>query len=139
MHFRSRAVLLLIPVIAIAVACDNGPSTVIPPTNPSVTETFAGTLTKNGSITHQFAVTSRGTVTVTLTKVDPDATLAIGVSLGTWNGASCQLILSNDATTVGSGVLGTVSGVANLCLKVYDAAGTVPATSEAYSVDVAHP
>jgi hypothetical protein len=122
-----------------AAACDNGPSTVVPPSNPIVTETFGGTLTKNGSITHQFAATSRGTVTVTLTKVDPDSTLAIGVSLGTWNGTSCQIVLSNDATTVGTGLLGAVSGVGNLCLKVYDAAGTVPPTSEAYSVDVAHP
>lgn len=127
------------PLIAIAAACDNGPSTVVPPSNPIVTETFNGTLTKNGSITHQFSATSRGAVTVTLTKVDPDSTLAIGVSLGTWNGASCQLILSNDATTVGTGLLGQVSGVGNLCVKVYDAAGTVPTSSEAYSVDVAHP
>src|SRR5262245_15363534 len=135
----SRTALLLIPIIAIAAACDNGPTTITPPSNPTVTETFAGTLTKNGSITHQFAATSRGAVTVTLTRVDPDATLPIGVSLGTWNGTSCQTILSNDATTVGTGLLGTVSGVANLCLRVYDAAGTVPGTSEAYSVDVAHP
>jgi len=127
------------PLLVMAAACDNGPTTVTPPSNPIVTETFSGTLTKNGSITHQFAATSRGTVTATLTKVDPDSTLAIGVSIGTWNGASCQIILSNDATTVGTGLLGTVSGVGNLCLRVYDAAGTVPATSEGYSVDVAHP
>ena len=139
MHFRLRPALLLIPLIAIAAACDNGPTTVTPPSNPTVTETFSGTLTKNGSITHQFSATSRGAVTATLTKVDPDSTLAIGVSIGTWNGTSCQIVLSNDSTTVGNGLLGAVSGVGNLCLKVYDAAGTVPTTSEAYSVDVAHP
>jgi hypothetical protein len=121
-----------------AAACDNGPVVTPTPIGPSVTETFSGTLTKNGGVTHTFAATSRGSVTATLTKVDPDSTLAIGVSLGTWNGTSCQTILSNDATTVGTGLLATVSGVGNLCLRVYDSAGKVPA-SEAYSVDVAHP
>jgi hypothetical protein len=138
MHSRVRTVLILIPLLAMAAACDNGPTTVPTPIGPTVTETFSGTLTKNGGVTHQFTATSRGTVTATLTKVDPDSALAIGVSLGTWNGTSCQTILSNDATTVGTALLATVSGVGNLCLRVYDAGGKVPA-SENYAVDVAHP
>jgi len=64
-------------------------------------------------------------VTATLTKVDPDGSAVIGVSLGTWNGTSCQVILANDAATVGTGLLGTVSGVGTLCLRVYDANGVL--------------
>ena len=121
-----------------AVACSNN-TTATTPTTPTTTttETFTGTLMKNGAVTHHFSSASRGTVTATLKKVDPDDTIAIGVSLGTWNGSSCQIILANDQALVGSGVLGTVSGVGNLCLRVYDVGKLT--SSANYSVDVAHP
>jgi len=139
MYSRLRPLLLLLPLSAIVVtACSDSTTTSTTPTSiVTTTETFTGTLTKNGAVTHQFSVTSRGTVTATLTKVDPDSTVAIGVSLGTWNGTTCQIILANDAATVGNGVLGTVSGVGNLCLRVYDVGKLT--TSESYSVDVVHP
>lgn len=136
MHFSLRT-LLLVGLLAATGCGDN--TAVTTPTTPTTTttENFAGTLTVNGGITHQFSATSRGTVTATLTSVGPDSTLLIGVSLGTWNGTSCQIILANDQTAVGSGVLGTVSGVGTLCLRVYDVGKlTQPAT---YSVDVVHP
>ena len=140
MHLRLRTALLWLPLAALAAGCDNGPVTTPTPIGPSVTQTFTGTLTKNGGVTHQFSSLSRGTVTVTLTKVDPDSSLALGVSLGTWNitTASCQTILANDAATVGTGVIGSVSGVGDLCLRVYDSKGALTA-SENYSVDVVHP
>ena len=50
---------------------------------------------------------------------------------------SCQTILANDSAIVGSQLVGTVSGVGNLCLRVYDVGKL--ATSEDYSVDVVHP
>jgi hypothetical protein len=139
MHSRLRPLLLLLPLSAMVVtACSDSTTTSTTPTSiVTTTETFTGTLTKNGAVTHQFSVTSRGTVTATLTKVDPDSAVAIGVSLGTWNGTTCQIILANDAATVGNGVLGTVSGVGNLCLRVYDVGKLT--TSENYSVDVVHP
>ena len=136
---RARVPLLALLTLAASVAFACSDTTTTTPTTPTTTttETFTGTLTKNGAVTTQFAVTARGTVTATLTKLDPDSTLAIGVSLGTWNGTSCQIILANDATLVGAGVLGTVSGVGNLCLRVYDVGKLT--TSADYSVDVVHP
>ena len=135
MRFSPRTLLLLLPILA--AACDNGPALVNPTAGPTTSETFASTLTKNGAVTHQFAATSRGTVTATLTKIDPDSTQTIGVSLGTWNGTSCQTIIANDAAIVGSALVGTVSGVGNLCLRVYDVGKLT--TPEDYSIDVAHP
>jgi hypothetical protein len=140
MQLISRPVLLLLLALGAgaAAACDdtttiNNPSTPIPTT----TETFAGTVTVNGAITHIFAVTQRGAVTATLTAVGSDNTATIGVSLGTWNGTTCQIILANDQAVVGAGVLGTVSGVGNLCLRVYDVGKLAASTT--YSVDVVHP
>jgi hypothetical protein len=137
MHVRLRTVLLTLPLLAMA-ACDNGLTTTSTPTSTTTTtETFTGTLTKNSGVTHQFAATSRGVVTATLTKIDPDSAQTIGVSLGTWNGTSCQVIIANDSATVGAQLVGQVSGVGNLCLRVYDVGKLT--TSEDYSVDVAHP
>jgi hypothetical protein len=138
MHVKSRALILVLALsTGLVVACNDN-STTAPTTDiPTTTETFAGTVTLNGATTHVFSVTQRGTVTATLTAVGTDNTAVIGVSLGTWNGTTCQIILANDQAVVGAGATGTVSGVGNLCLRVYDVGKlTAPAT---YSVDVVHP
>ena len=139
MQFRRTGFLLLsVAALTATAACDDNTLVSTNPT-PIVTtsETFTGTLTRNGAVTHQFSVSSRGNVTATLTKIDPDSGMTIGISLGTWNGTSCQTILANDQATVNSTLLGTVSGVGNLCVRVYDV-GKLTA-SQNYSIDVVHP
>jgi hypothetical protein len=138
MHSRFHTLIALALLAGAAAACDDSTTTTTPTTPAqTVTETFSSTLTINGAVTHQFATTSRGTITATLKTLEPDATAIIGVSLGTWNGTSCAIILANDQAAVGTGLLGTVSGVGNLCLRVYDVGKLKgPAT---YSVDVTHP
>ena len=42
------------------------------------------------------------------------------MSLGTWNGTSCQQITFNDAASVGSGVAALANGAGNLCARIYD-------------------
>ena len=105
-------------VFTAACANDNLTST-LAPTPTQVTDTFAGTLTVNGGTTFQFLGT-RGTVTATLSSVAPDSTIAVGMSLGTWNGASCSAILSNDLAFLGAAIYGTVNATGTLCLRVYD-------------------
>jgi hypothetical protein len=141
MLFRHRRLVLIFPValtLLAAAGCDSG-TDLTTPTVPgtTTTETFPGSLTVNGAVTWQFASSSRGSVSATLTSVGPDSAAVIGFGIGTWNGSSCQILIANDAATQGANVLGTVSGVGNLCLRVYDAGKlTAPAT---YSVDVTHP
>lgn len=140
MHRCARNVLLLAGSLALTAAagCSDTTNTTLPTTPTTITtEHFSGTLTVNGGVTHQFAATQRGTVTATLISLSPDASAVIGVALGTWNGTTCQILLANDQTIVGAGAAGTVSGVGNLCLRVYDVGKlTKP---EAYAVDVGHP
>jgi hypothetical protein len=139
MHFRYWKLLLGCVLTAVAAAGCDSTATVTTPTTPGVstTESFSGSISVNGAVTYQFTSSSRGTVTATLTTVGPDTTLIIGVSLGTWNGTSCQVLLANDAAAQGATVLGTVSGVGNLCLRVYDV-GKLTGTAT-YTVDVTHP
>jgi hypothetical protein len=136
MHFRQRMPLLLLAMLA-AIACDSTTTTTTPTTpGTTTTETFSGSISMNGAITHQFAASARGNVSATLTSVGPDDAI-IGFSLGTWNGNSCQVLIVNDAAAQGANVIGTVSGVGNLCVRVYDVGKLIG--SATYTVDVTHP
>jgi hypothetical protein len=145
-----RRAWLLVPALAVLAACDNnntanptGPTT---PTIPTVlSETFSGTLSRNSAFTHPFAVNDSGTVSVFLiTSSDPkdpnNNAIPIGVSLGTWNGQSCAIVIANDSLVPGtatSNITGQATAAGNLCVRVYDV-GFVPG-SAAYEVLVDHP
>ena len=137
----------LVPAVILAialghVACSQDINPSVPsdpglPTNP-VTETFTGTLTLNGADTHPFSVSRSGQVQVRLARLEPDATVTIGLSLGTWNGAACQTIISNDAATVSTVVIGVVDREGRLCARAYDAGGTLPQATD-YELTVVRP
>ena len=128
--------LLLIPILAVVAACgdDSANLPTGPTTLPTVlTETFTGTLTRNAAFTHPFSVTDSGDVSVFLiTSADArDAnnnSIPIGVSLGTWNGAACAIVIANDNVAPGSSITGRATAAGNLCVRVYDV-GFVPAAS----------
>ena len=99
----SRA--LWVPVLVLAAvttsACgDDQPTNPTNPTTPTaVTETFEGTVTVNGAITHPFVVQTAGTVVARIAALEP-ADAVIGLSIGTWNGVTCQIVLANDNARV---------------------------------------
>jgi hypothetical protein len=129
---------LMAALAAAACADDENPIEPTPDTPVSVTETFAGTIGPNGAKTDTFSVAASGTVQASLVKLEPDPAVIIGLSLGTWNGAACQVVLANDQTRLGNVLTATVSAAGRLCVRVYDAGGTLvePAT---YEVTVVHP
>lgn len=129
--------LVVVALAAVSgVAC--GGAELLPPTTGTPvpqTEIFSGTLGPNGAATHPFTAQAGGSVTVTLQELEPNTT--IGLSLGTWNGASCQVVIADDAAVRQSSVIGTVSGVGDLCVRVYDVGNlTEPAS---YTISVSHP
>jgi hypothetical protein len=95
-----------------------------------LTETFSGTLVKNAAYTHPFSVTDSGDVSVFLVQsVDPaqpdNNAIPIGVSLGTWNGVSCSVVIASDNISPGASLTGRATAAGNLCVRVYDI-GFVP-------------
>jgi hypothetical protein len=128
--------LLLIPVLG-ALACGSN-STTASGTTPSalpnvLTETFSGTLNRNSAYTHPFSVTDSGTVSVFLiTSADPrnpdNDAIPLGVSLGTWNGVSCAIVIAHDNVSPGSSITGQATAAGNLCVRVYDV-GFVPGSA----------
>lgn len=135
MH-RFAACVLLTAGLA-AAACSNDlvttPTTTTPPATSA--ETFTGMLTRNGAATFPFA-SGASTVQATLTTLAPDSTLLVGLSLGTWNGTACQIVIANDNATQGISVVGSASTTGNLCVRIYDVGKIVEPAS--YQIDVVH-
>jgi hypothetical protein len=131
------AVVLAFALALTACSQDINPSIPSDPSNP-VTETFTGTLTLNGADTRPFSVTRSGSVSASIASLAPDATVTIGLSLGTWNGSSCSTVISNDSATVGTTVNGAADREGRLCVRVYDANGKLPQPTD-FELTVVHP
>ena len=132
--------LTLMAVLTLAsIACDSGENTPTTPTTPgpTITETFAGTVTLNGAATFTFNTSVSGIVTATLKSIAPVTTAQIGLALGTWNGVSCTVVLANDRITAGQAVTGQVNAAGSLCVRIYDV-GQLTETST-FEVVVVHP
>jgi len=127
-------------VLSLAAGCDNNttlPTTVIDPT--IFTEVFSGTINQNGAASHPFVSQSSGTVVATLTSVTPDATQVVGVSLGTWTGSTCQIVIANDKATQSSQLQGSVGLAGLLCARVYDVGTITSGSPVTYELTVRHP
>jgi hypothetical protein len=134
----SRLALAMLAAFVTTACSDDDPPTSPTPTTPTViTETFAGTVTRNGGVTHSFATQASGTVTATLTALAADDGTRIGLALGTFNGVACQLVITKDDAVSGTVVTGAVSALGNLCVRIYDTGGLAQAAD--YEIQVAHP
>ena len=140
MHRFFSRVIPLAALSLIVTGCGGGTAdttTTPAPTSTTVTDTFSGILTLNGAVTHPFTVTGVGGVSALLTALSPDAVKPVGLSMGTWNGSICQIVLANDVSIQGSVVVGTTSTVGDFCVRIYDANGTV-VQPETYAIEVTH-
>ena len=136
------------PVMACAIAaalvsagCDSGETPTGPTTpggNPAtVTQTFSGTVTPNGSLHFSFGTGGAGEVRAAITQIAPDENSVLSLSLGVWTGTACQIVIENANATRGVQITGNVSQVGNLCARVADVGKlSAPATFE---VTVVHP
>jgi hypothetical protein len=132
----SRAALVALALFA--AACDNGPDIVPDPSPVLVTETFTGTINLNGAQSHGFNVSRAGTVTATISAIDPSGSF-IGFQLGTWSGVVCTAVLTNDAGTLSSVLSAATQSQASLCVKLHDPNGILTDKSVTYTVIVTHP
>ena len=97
------------------------PTSSVTTTNTTtITETYTGTVSVGGGTTFSFGVTALGTVTATYQSMTPASGATMGLALGIWNGASCQVIIANDNAVVNSTVIGQASAAGNLCVRAYD-------------------
>lgn len=116
-------------------------TTPISPTPPvaPMTETFSGSINRNGAATYPFTSQASGTVTATLTSVGPDSAAKLGFSLGTWNLVSCAVVIAKDDAIQGSVLTGGVTANGSLCVRVYDVGAIDASTPVSYQITVVHP
>ncbi len=135
-----RVRVLLAVFLVGAAACSNTPITPTTPTTPNTfTEVFTGTVNMNGGASHFFVSQKSGTVIVALTSLAPDATQLVGLSLGTWTGAACQVVIANDKATSSSALTGAVGGAGSLCARVYDIGSITAGSPVSYEITITHP
>jgi len=136
---RRRSVVLLNLAVACslaAVACGASQAATAAPTPTPITENFSGAIDKNGAVTFTFTVTAPGAITASITSLSPVVTLAVGMSIGTWDGTVCSASLSNDNARVSDQLTGNTSLTGSYCIRVYDV-GNITAT-EQVAVTVTH-
>ena len=137
MHRLVRRALLIVALAATG-ACNNTP---IVPTNPTpgvpVTDTFSGTLSKNGAFTHAFSISTLGSITAAIVALSPNSAQIVGLQLGVWNGSSCTAASSTDTATTGSSITLNASSAGVVCVRLYDV-GFI-ADPVLYQMQVVHP
>jgi hypothetical protein len=138
----SRLLLRTLPVVVAALALsacgDDEPTTPTNPTSPvTVTETFNGTVTRNGAQMHTFSTQASGQVSATLKFLVPDNSVRMGFALGTFNGTNCQLIIPRTDATEGTTIIGAVSALGTLCVYIHDVGNLTQSTD--YEIEVIHP
>ncbi|HKE82300.1 MAG TPA: hypothetical protein VKB50_01030 [Vicinamibacterales bacterium] len=119
-------------------ACGSNNPTTTPDTSTptAVTETNSDTLTVNGGKTQPFTVSKAGTVTATVVALDPDPAVVFGLSLGTFNGSSCTLIVTNDSAALNVTVTGTAQAAGSYCARIYDVGKLTAPTN--YTLQITH-
>ncbi len=133
-----RLEILAVVVALASTACGNSTTPTTPTTTTvNVTDTFSGTLSRNGAASYPFITASSGAVVATLTSLAPDSTQIVGLSLGTWNGSACAIVLSNDKATQSSFINGASSASGSLCARIYDVGNVTDPI--AYEIRVVHP
>jgi hypothetical protein len=132
-----KFVVVALPLLLATAGCDDAIDIPLTPDPITVTETFSGSVTINGAATHTFFTSATGTVTATLTSLGENPPSNIGLSLGTYAGSTCSLVLTNDKAVVTSIVSGVVTSLGgSLCVRIYDVGSlTEPAP---YEIRVEH-
>jgi hypothetical protein len=114
-----------------------------PPT--MVTDTFSGSINKNGAASHRFTALAAGTITSTLTAVGPDAVgadgaaLVVGFGVGLWSGTTCTISpgSAQDRAVQSAVLYANVNAPGELCVRVFDVGNVTDSVD--YTVTVVHP
>ena len=132
-----RTCWLIVGLALMASACSDPVAPPAPtPVTPTITETFNGTLIQLGSNTHPFAVAQVGGLRVTISDINPDATVTFGV--GAQSTLGCTIISQVTRAPGGtSQITGTVTTPGTFCIMVFDS-GAALVEPVNYTVTVLH-
>jgi hypothetical protein len=135
-HFVTLSFPLLIATTVVGCGSSNDtPSVPTQPTPVAIVESFPGSLNVNGARTHSFTIDRAGAVSAQV-KALSDQAATLGLSLGTFNGVACAIIISNTAAVLNTTVAGTAQSTGQFCVWVNDV-GKLTAGVD-YTIEVTH-
>src|ERR1700674_1600436 len=115
---RGLGLLAVLLTAGAASACGGTVAAALTTPTTSSTDTFSGTVTRNGAFSYPFAALQAGTVTASYTSIGTDNTITLGLALGTWDGVACNILIVSDNATAGVVITGTVNAAGSLCVRV---------------------
>ena len=129
MSEKMRSVMGMLLMVAIAGCSDSL-------TEPTMSESFAGTLAAGGTVGHEFTVIEPGDVLVTYESL-AGSTATFGGGVGTPDGTgACVLQAVSESVTEGLALAAVAETAGTYCVVLYDL-GALTAAIE-YSLTVAH-
>jgi hypothetical protein len=133
-----RAMAAALAVALLAAGCsDPTPPAAPTPVDPTITETFTGTLNLSGNNVHQFPVSVVGSLKVTLASLTPSAAVGIGVGTPSSTTGTCNVLSSMTAVAGPSFQLsGTATVSGNFCVSIFDVGNLVEPVN--YTIVVLH-
>jgi len=134
-HFATLFIPLLIATTFVGCGSNDTPEAPTQPTPVAITVSFNDSLNVNGARIHPFTVERPGTVSAQV-KALSDQAATLGVSLGTFNGSACAIIIAKTDAVLNTTVTGTAQSSGQFCVWVNDV-GKLTAGID-YTIDVTH-
>ncbi len=134
-HFVTLLCPLVVAATFTGCSSNSTPQAPTQPTPVTITQSFSDTLNVNGARTHSFTVDRAGAVSAQI-KTLSDQAATLGMSLGTYNGSACTIIISKTDAVLNSAVTGTAQSTGQFCVWLNDV-GKLTGTVD-YTIDVTH-
>lgn len=144
-RFRAARWLAVVAITTIAIGCSDDAAPTQPepePDPPRVAERFRGTFGQNETSEHTFTVNATGNVELKIIKLEPVATLTVGLGIGTFDATmdpSCSVFASDNRVVVGSVLLSARVAPGTYCVRIGDVGNVFPNATVTYTVEVLHP
>ena len=126
-------------MVALATLASAGCETTTTPQEPDpptpTTLSFSGALTIHSATTHRFS-TGPGEINVRLKVLAPVETVIIGMALGEWTGATCNIRIADDNAVFNALLIGSATASGEFCARIYDVGKLAEPTD--YTIDVTH-
>ncbi len=128
-----------VPAVALAMLAAAGcETTTSPPPSeppPMTTLPFTGTIALNGAVIHRFTA-GPGEINVRLRALTPVERVTVGMSLGTWSGTSCSIVIADDNAVFNALLIGTATAAGEFCVRMHDVGKLTEPTD--YTIEVTH-
>lgn len=120
---------------------DSGTTTTTPstPTGP-FTDVFTSIIYPQDVLTHSFAMSTSGTITVTLTSAGPPSSVVMGLGLGVPrpDAPGCSLLTALSTPAGAAPQITTTADNGTYCVALFDV-GNAIVQGESFSITVVHP